>query len=270
MGKLGAFIIGVLGAAAATLGIYKAEQKYHFDSEGYNSLGFDRDGYDREGYNAMGFDKQGYNRSGYDKNGYGYDGYNARGFDKYGYDREGYDSKGFDRNKLDRDGMNIFGYDVHGFDRDGLDRKGYDKHGYNINGVDRCDRDRESYRKVVSEIKTLNLDKAHEQMKAENYRYALSDIRVGLETGIRTILAHLRGRGYEDSSLAHNIDVCEKIKVFEYDFIDKLRSAKCHCNDPLHDNVEKEHGQVHFCYKVLEELIEQIEVITDIKSVEES
>jgi len=269
MGKMGAFVLGALGSVAVGIGLEEFIKKYHFDTEGYNSLGFDRYGYDREGYDANGYNKQGFNRAGYDKEGFGYDGYNARGFDKYGYDREGYDADGYNRQRLDRDGMNIFGYDVHGFDRDGFDRKGYDKQGYNVNGFDRAERDREAYRRIVSEIKSLDLDKAYEQMKDGNYRYALSDIRVGIETGIKTILGHLRGSEYEENSLAYNIDVCERGEVFDEDFIDKLRSAKCHCNDPLHINVDKEHRQVHFCYKVLEELIEQIETITDIKVTEE-
>lgn len=62
---------------------------------------------------------------------------------------------------------------------------------------------------------------AKEQMNLYRFPYALRDIRVGLERGVKAILAHKLGKGYEDNSLNDNLTVCSRNKIFDQDFTEK-------------------------------------------------
>ena len=241
-------IIAVLGGTAIGIGVNEADKHFHYYADGYNRLGYDREGYDRDGYNSSGYDKEGFDRNGFDEFGYDRYGYNSKGFDCRGYDKNGRDSKGYDRS----------GYDVEGYTR-----KGFDKQGYDRNGFDKSGHTHGYYNKVVLEIKNRNIE-AHKQMKIGKYEYALHDIRIGIEKGVKAVLAHAVGKGYEDNKLFDNINICKDHRVFELEFIEKLHSARIHCNDTSHEDCDKEYGQVYFCYKVLEELIEKLKDISAI------
>ena len=228
--------LGIAGFIATGLGVNELFKRFHYNADGYNRRGFDRDGYDREGY-----DKDGYNRGGFNKD----------GFDKDGYDIEGYDIDGYDIRQFDRNGRDRNGFDQNGIDAEGYDRKGFDFEGYSRQGQDRGGHDKQYYAQHV-ELMQENERTAYWQLLSDNYRYALSDIRVGIEQGIEDILLHETGKAYEESSLNEKIKTCEEKRIIKSDFIEKLYSAKRHCNDLLHPNSErKTFKQVYFCYKVL-------------------
>ena len=168
---------------------------------------------------------------------YDTEGYNRQGFDKDGYDREGYNKNGFDR----------FGYDKNGFDSDGFDQNGYD-----IMGVDRSEHTCMYYADKYKEIREC-LNKAKTQMKREEFGYALHDIRIGLEKGVKCVIAHFKGDEYISDSLDENITFCKYNGLIEREFVEELYDAKNHCNELQHDSlVQKEYNQVYFAYKVLE------------------
>lgn len=232
-------ILTVVGGIASLLGI-DALTKRIYGKDGYNMRGYDRDGYDRNG-----FDADGYDRDGRDQN----------GFDSEGYDLEGFDRDGYDRQKYNRDGRNCFGYDRDGYDSEGYDRSGYDHFGYNKEGIDRGKHDPSYYAEQIEEMAT-NQIKAKSQMKDGNFKYALLEIRQGLERGVRCIAEHKKGTAY--SKLADNIDLC----AFDCDFHDKLVGAKNHCNDMIHEDIDKTFDQVYFCLMMLKEVIEALQIIT--------
>jgi hypothetical protein len=76
-----------------------------YDVDGYDALGYDKDGYNVSGYDIDGYDKAGYNASGYNKDGYDKDGYNASGYDKDGYDKDGYDLSGYNKDGVNKNGL---------------------------------------------------------------------------------------------------------------------------------------------------------------------
>ena len=238
--------LGVGGAIITALGGKAWVDRHIYDEDGYNGLGYNRDGYDRNG-----FDQDGYNHEGYNRNGY-----NRSGFDHDGFNQEGYNSRGYDRN-----GYNRYGYDAKGFDIHGFDHSGYDRLGYNRDGLDRSRNDRNIYASIIIQMEA-NQTKAYHQLNAHEFRYALSDIRVGIESGIKAILAHKLGKGYETNTLDRNIGVCESHRLFDQEFIEKLYGAKNHCNAPLHGDVEKTVDQVFFCYKVLCEVTDELKLAT--------
>ena len=252
------------GTIAVSFGIEALIKRYVFDPDGYNAMGYDRDGYDRDGFNKEGFDSEGYNRLGYDHKGYDRDGYDQEGFDRSGYNREGYSRKGFDRSGYDHTGRDRYGLDKKGYDASGFDREGYDVQGYNRNGVDRAGKSRSEYIKDVEEITELNLRKAYIQMQNHEFAYALRDIRVGLQKCIEDIIEHTAGTKRKYSTLDENISFCVINKVFTPDYSEKIRSAKQHCNDTLHENCEKEYNQVYFCYKILDEVLIRLQETTGI------
>lgn len=237
-------VIGLLGG----LGLNEIDKRFHYMADGYNRMGFDRDGYDRDGY-----DKDGFNRQGFDRD----------GFDRKGYDAEGYDRNGFDINRYDRNGRDKYGYDRNGIDTEGYDRDGYDSKGYDKNGQDRAGHDKQYYANRVT-LMEKNIGTARVQLRVDNFRYALSDIRVGIEQGVKDILSHKVGKGYESNRLDYNIGICEKKKIMEQEFIEKLYSAKNHCNLPLHEDIEKNRNQVYFCWQVLREITEDVKNMTGI------
>lgn len=96
------------------------------------------------------------------------------------------------------------------------------------------------------------------QMKMRNFPYALRDIRIGIEKGVKCVICHKLGDRYCDSNLNRNIDTCSRNSVFDNDFTNKLHSARNHCNDTAHDNCEKTYDQVYFAHKVLEEVTEYL------------
>lgn len=236
----------LLGIVVAGLGLNELDKRVRYKADGYNRIGFDHDGFDRNGFDKEGFDRHGYNRAGFDRDGYNTEGYNARGYNRYGYNRDGRNERGFDRDGYDLEGYNWSGYDRLGYKRDGIDRSGNTK---------------AYYVQKVSEMEG-NSRAAHIQMKAGQFPYALRDIRVGVEKGIKAILAHKVGKGYDDNRLDYNIGVCSRNNVFQQEFIEKLYSAKMHCNDTAHDDYEKTYNQVHFSYKVLEKVIETLKQFT--------
>lgn len=241
----------LLGLAAAGLGLNELDKRLRYKADGFNRMGFDREGYDRDGYDKDGFDHQGFDRNGFDRN---------------GYDAEGYDRSGFDIRRYDRNGRDRYGFDRNGLDAEGYDRNGYDSEGYSRNGEDRGGHDKSYYANRVTQMEE-NQRTAYEQLKAHNFRYALSDIRVGIEHGIKDVLSHKVGKGYENNKLDFNIGVCEKKKVMEQEFIEKLYSAKSHCNLLLHENSERTFEQVFFCYKVLCETTDAVKDITGLVQV---
>lgn len=254
MNKIAKVMIGIVGGVASVAGVAELVKRYKYDDEGYNGLGYDRDGYNREGYDKHGYDKEGYNSAGFDKHGYGRDGYNSDGYNRRGYDRAGYDKRGFNEQ---------------GFNAAGYNRSGYDRFGYDMNGNDISGHSRNYYKSKVSEILD-NCQSAHKQMKSGEFSYALRDIRVGLEKGIKAILAHACGSGYDGNTLNRNLEICSYKKLLDEEFISKLHSAKNHCNDVAHEDYDKEYNQVHFCYKVLEELAATLKELTDVNRSEEA
>ena len=285
-GIIGGAIAGAVTLVASAVGAVKYHKSHKYGEDGFNCYGYDKDGYDREGYN-----KKGYNRNGYNRDGYNADGYNVKGFDKDGYDKDGYDSKGYNRDGRDKDGYDKEGYDKSGFNRDGIDKDGFNRLGWDSEGYNRSGRDKDGYDRdgkdssgyyrsgfnsegydrggksfdyyseKCEEIKKL-LEKAYNRIKESEFKYALSDIREGLEKGVKCIILHLKGVYYlpQISTLDENITVCKRNGLLDSEFVEKLYDAKNHCNDLQHDNgVKKDIGQVWFSYKVLEELYGEIE-----------
>lgn len=243
-------IFGVAITAAVTalvgigIGIKAACDNGIYNEDGFNNRGFNREGYDRDGY-----DKDGYNSAGYDRN----------GRDKDGYDKEGYDVAGYDVAGYDRDGRDRRGYDRRGYDKEGYDEDGFNSQGYKSNGLDCSDYGKEYYMQKIKEAKEL-LQSAAREMKRGELPYALHDIRIGLEKCIKCIIEHRIGEEYCEGTLHHNIEVCSEHELFSDAFIEKLMSAKNHCNDAQHDSdIEKGYNQVYFSYKVLEEVLELLE-----------
>ena len=235
---------GQLTGLASALGIANEVDKHiNYGEDGFNRLGRDRMGYDRNGYDKSGYDRQGYNKSGYDRE---------------GYDRSGYNVDGFDRNRYNREGRNSRGFDKNGYDCEGFDRKGYDYQGYDRSGNDRSGHSKVYYTRKIQEMRE-NCDSAHRQMKDNHFEYALRDIRVGIEKGVKAALAHTLGKGYENNTLNQNIDICSRKNIFPNDFVEKLKGAKKHCNASAHEDCDKEYNQVHFCYKVLRELTDVLQ-----------
>lgn len=180
----------LIGLAVAAAGALAAGGTYV-----YNNLLYDKDG-----YNKHGFDKDGYDRDGYDKDGYDRKGFDKDGFDCEGYDHEGFDKSGFNRFGVDREGYNRNGFDSEGYDRSGKDRQGYYKSGYNSEGLDRGGKSFDYYNDELQKIEDI-LKKAHGQMKSGEFGYALHDIRIGLEKGVKCIIIHWRG----DSDIKKNL-----------------------------------------------------------------
>ena len=228
--KLFFAVVATALASAAAGGTYLYKQ-HHYGEDGYNGFGFDREGYDR------------------------------KGFDKDGFDKDGYDTEGFHRDtQRDKDGYDRRGY-RDGFDRDGKDIDGFYRNGYNSNVVDRSDNSVEFYRGRSSEMHG-KLQRAEARMKEQELDYALHDIRIGLEIGVKCIILHLVDESCVTDVLDDNITVCKRKELLPRELIENLYDAKNHCNDEQHDTgVFKTYGQVYFSFKVLEELYGEVERI---------
>lgn len=255
-------VFGIAGTIAAAVGADAWAAKHLYDEDGFNRLGYDREGYDRAGFDETGWDREGFDRQGFDKEGFDREGYNADGLNSLGYGRDGYDLEGY-RAGYDRDGWNRWGFDKTGFNREGFDCHGFDRSGYNAGGIDRGQRGREYYVEAARDIIEKNVE-AQKQMHLHNFDYASVKIRKGLEKTIKCILAHKLGLGYENNTLEDNITVCEQHRCLEANEISKIRGAKQHCNDLLHEDPEKTYDQLHFCSMVLKETLESMLYITDI------
>ncbi len=237
----------VLGAGLVIIIIIRGKtwlDHHIYIKDGYNKLGYDRNGFDRDGYDQYGYNIKGFNREGYNKKGYDVDGYNKEGLNEFGLNREQYER----RTKMygNPNVYNILGYNYLGYDR---------------NGLDEGENDKNYYVKVVSNLE-LKQNSAYRQLNEHEFRYALSDIRVGLEMGVKAILDHRSSPNikklYENSQLDYMIGFCEKTRLVKKELAQKLYSAKKHCNDILHGDSEKNVDQVFFCYKVLCELTETL------------
>ena len=221
---------------------FVVRKKFHYDEDGFNAYGYNKEGYNREGFNKKGYDKDGYDQEGYNQDGYDRNGYNQKGYDQEGYDRNGYDQDGYNVIGYDCNGYDCYGYDVYGFNKRGIDREGYNK---------------EFYCKAFEETNDL-LKKAKEQMRKKNFDYALHDIRVGMEKCIKCLIYH-----YDSDSIAStldkNITYCKNNDLLDSELIKKLYAAKNICNKLQHDTDETiEYNTVHFCYKVLEDLLKDV------------
>ena len=179
---------------------------------------------------------------------YGENGFNRLGRDRMGYDRNGHDKSGYNKSEYDREE----------YDCEGFDRKGYDYQGYDRSGNDRSGHSKIYYTRKIQEMRE-NCDSAHREMKEYHFEYALRDIRVGIEKGVKAALAHTLGKGYENNTLKQNIDICSQKNIFPNDFVEKLKGAKNHCNASAHEDCDKEYNQVYFCYKVLRELTDSLQ-----------
>ena len=241
-------VVAVAGVLITATSIV-IKKKFGYDKDGYNSSGFDKNGYDREGYDENGYNQSGFDKNGYDKEGYDERGYNQSGFDKNGYDREGYDESGYDQSGFDKNGLDEYGCDKTGYDKAGYDQRGNGRDYYT------CE-----YDKILSFMK-----KAKNQMKQGEFGYASHDIRIGLEIGVKCVIAHFN-RDYDlEQTLDKNISYCKYHELFDEDFIEQLYDAKNHCNPLQHDNdEEKNYGQLHFSYKTLERLSEYVFPLTAI------
>ncbi|MBD5159247.1 MAG: hypothetical protein HDT23_03270 [Ruminococcus sp.] len=111
----------------------------------------------------------------------------------------------YDNNYYDEDGYNKKGYDREGYDRKGYNKKGYDRNGYDINSYNRS-----YYSQKKSEMSVL-LNDANNQMKQHRIDFALMQIRIGLEKGIKCVLLHnVAGCSPDDHTLNSNLNMCRK------------------------------------------------------------
>lgn len=180
------------------------------------------------------------------------DGYDADGFNKYGYDRDGFDRDGYDRSGLNQDGYNRAGY-KNGFDRSGHNRCGYLKTGYNDLGLDVSGKRTAFYFQEVGRMND-QITRAKKQMDIREFDYALNDIRVGIEIGVKNLIRHYLGEGKIHDNLYDNLSICKR--YLPSNFYDRLQSARHHCSPTQHDTEErgnKNYNQVYFAWKTLEE-----------------
>ena len=113
-----------------------------------------------------------------------------------------------------------------------------------------------------SEIRT-KLERADSQINAGEYGYALQDIRIGLEIGVKCILSHYASESEISKQLAENITTCENKRLLSSDFAKMLKKASAICNKELHDTREyNTHNQVRFAFHSLEDLCQEIEKYT--------
>lgn len=173
---------------------------------------------------------------------YDADGFDVDGFDKNGYDREGYDREGFNRHRLDRDGYNKAGY-KNGFDRTGHNRYGFLRTGYNDAGFDVSGLDTPFYFNEVSRM-TDQIARAKKQMDINEFDYALNDIRVGLEIGVKSFIRHYPGEKKLRGTLYDDLKGCRK--YLPENFYDRLQSARHQCSPTQHDTDEEEFNRNRF------------------------
>ena len=61
---------------------------------------------------------------------------------------------------------------------------------------------------TYNEINNL-LDRAKKQMKNSEFSYALHDIRIGLEKGVKCVISHLCAEEFQKNTLDDNITYCK-------------------------------------------------------------
>lgn len=220
------WVLSALGIGGAAYGANEIHKHKHFNKDGFNRLGRDRNGRDRDGY------------------------------DINGYDKEGRDKEGFDIWGRDRDGRDRWGFDLNGRNQEGYDRNGYDILGYNKDGKDRVGQTQEDYQLLIKEIDGLILE-GKRKLDTHEYRYAISNFRPGLENGVRALLEHRVGKVSHDNQsgdLYININRCKRNEIIDEEFSQKLHQARLHCTATHDLAIDKEHNQIFFCYKTLQEL----------------
>lgn len=254
--------LSAIGTAIITMGGTHIYKNHFYHKDGFNGKGYDREGYDREGFDKDGYDRQGFDRNGFNCDGFNCDGFNADGVDRYGFNHDGFDKEGFDKLGYNHEGYNRKGFNRNGYDRLGRDKDGYYKNGFNDEGLDRGGRNASFYQDKTKEIEK-RLDKAHIQMKSNEYEYAAHEIRIGLEIGIMCVLLHCMGDSFEGNNLDKQITMCKDRNLLPRELIEDIYQAKKHCNPLQHySNVEKDYGQMHFSYKILSELKYRVESYT--------
>ena len=199
---------------------------------------YDEDGYDRHGYDLDGFDKFGRNQKGYDRDGYDKDGYNSRGLDKEGFNRKG--------------------YGIDGFNRQGYDRQGYGRDKYNIKGLDRANKTRDDYSSLITRL-NVRLDEAHQQLRQNNYRYAVQDARLVMEEILHAIIQHDQGHNDIDDSMLKNLRICEKKGLINNETLRRLHSIRRIGNENGHELDAEDsltYNKVHFVIKEVRDLLE--------------
>lgn len=221
------WVLGILGVGGAAYGANELHKRKFFNKDGYNRLGRDRDGRDRDGY------------------------------DIHGYNREGRDREGYDIHGRDLEGRDREGFDLCGRDREGYDRSGYDVFGYKKDGKDRAGQTREYYQSLVKDIDRL-IYEGKKKLDAHEYRYAISNFRPGLENGVKALLEHRVGRSFYDNKngdLFNNINRCRQHRIIDDELSEKLHQARKHCTATHDLAIDKEHNQIYFCYKTLQEVL---------------
>ena len=205
--KIVAVVFGVIGSAFGGKWTYDEFKGRHFGKTGYN-----RYGYNKEGFDENGFDKEGYNLSGYNK--------------------EGFDRSGFDIEHYDKDGFDASGYNCEGFDNEG-----YDREGYNINGYDRANQNREYY---TNTLKSLMKDISNHEKLSLKYRYKMLDYRFTIETLLRMIIEHYKGKAIlenrDNDFLCRYIEIVYTEKLIDLTDDEKrsIKIAKNYFGDYLH------------------------------------
>ena len=63
-------------------------------------------------------------------------------------------------------------------------------------------------------------------MKNDEFGYALHDIRIGLEKGVKCIIIHWKGDSYIKEKLDDNVTVCKSYALLPRDFVEELYDAK--------------------------------------------
>jgi hypothetical protein len=192
-----------------------------------------------------------YDSSGFDKDGYDRDGYSRNGYDIKGFDKSGYDTNGFNREGRDREGFDIYGYDNLGYGRDR----------YNCHGIDRAGNCRQFYASYINQLRNRYRD-AYRQMEIGEHRYALHDARIILEETLKLNLQHNGGDAALGNKLLDNLKICEREKIFNAEFIDRLHDVRKICNFSGHKLSASEQlsrNKVYFVLKQVRDLLNETE-----------
>lgn len=159
-------------------------------------------------------------------------------------------------NRYDEDGYNGYGYDKDGYNRDGYNRNGYNRVGFKKDGCDIAGFHSDYYYDMLLGLKK-QLKGINALIQKKEYKYALQEIRIGLEKSFKAIVTHWKGNGFVQDTVYSNMCICDKYGLLEPELIKKAHNARRHCNDAVHDNDKKiEHNQVYFAYKTLDEVVQ--------------
>lgn len=140
-------------------------------------------------------------------------------------------------------------------DKNPVSESRFNEKGFDSSGRDKARRTADYYVPEFNALKN-DLPSIKKNIDQNEFRYVFADIRVDLERAIKLYLEHWNG-SYEGTKLYSLISECED--YLDEEFINKLHSARIHCNEALHSPPKKkEHRHVYFCYKILEEMINEI------------